>query len=95
MAKEKVQFSEGDLDKVIEEANEYLKGKRGWDVIQLTYGCRQGSQSYIIAFTAVSKADAKTRKFIKTELFEEISGNKPVGIMYVNDVPWFVGSPER
>ncbi|MCI0615517.1 hypothetical protein L0244_21210 [bacterium] len=90
MPREKKQFS-GSVDEVISQANTYLKGKIGWEPIQLTYGSHKGVQ--IIAFTADKKNDLTTWKFVKVSNFASISGTKEVGIFYENDVPWFVGVP--
>lgn len=92
MAREKKQFS-GTIDDVIAEANTYLKGKPGWEPIQLTYSSHKNIQ--IIAFTADNKNNATTWTFVKTQDFASISGTKDVGVFYENDTPWFVGVPTK
>ena len=90
MAKEKKEFKGNNLDLVIKQANDYLETKVGWDTIQLTYGSHKNI--HIIAFTASNKSDGKKRQFVKSPIFD-ISGNKEVGIFYVDDVEYFVGVP--
>lgn len=92
MAREKKEFS-GTIDDVIAEANTYLKGKPGWEPIQLTYGSHKNIQ--IIPFTADQKNNSTTWAFVKTSNFANISGTKEVGILYENDMPWYVGVPVK
>ncbi|MCI0618554.1 hypothetical protein L0244_36715 [bacterium] len=93
MAREKVQF-QGSADDVIGKANIYLKGKPGWEPIQLTYSSHKNLQT--LAFTADSKMfSSKEWQFVKTLDFRTINGTKEVGVFYENDTPWYVGVPVK